>query len=186
MQTAGVTGTTYEAVIPTNNYNATQFIAALKTALDSATGDTWTVTYDSQSGRMNMNSGGPTWRIIDGECSAREEVGWNPSRTGFTSGAALTLPTPLDLSGTQYVDISTNIAGNSYNSTGTYTTLVRIPVVQSFGEVIIYTSNFPHSLITRGSVDQINLQLRDDKGRRLNLQENSHVSYAIKLDRLGE
>jgi hypothetical protein len=173
--------TTYEAVIPANNYNSTEFVTTLTSALDSATGDSWSVSYDTQSGKLTLNTNGPTFRIVSGECSAHAEVGWDLEITGFQSGATV-LHTPLNLSGTQYVDVVTNMSGLSYNSTGTYTVLVRIPVRESFGEIIIYNSAFKHSIMTRGSMDQVTLGLRDDRGRRLGLDNNSYVSYAFMLE----
>jgi hypothetical protein len=183
VQIAGITSTTYEAVIPANNYTSSQFTTELATQLNSAASGIWTVTYDSQSGKLTITKNG-TFRFVDGPCSGHAEVGYDLTDTVFELSKVM--HSPLNLSGTQYIDVVTNIAGSSWNSTGTYTVLVRVPLSESFGDVIIYNANLKHSLMTRGSMTQLEFALRDDRGRRLGLDENSHVNYTFLLEEVHE
>jgi len=178
-------GTTYSATIPENAYSGSGIATQLTTLMNAGTGNAYvyTWTYDSTSKRLTVSEASDSaFRIWSGvgnqDCN--REIGFDKTDINFKT-ASFTLPWPVDLSGTKYVDILTNLANMNQSTTLTSNTLFRIPVTSSFGTIIFHQSFSDDSLyVANDSLSSFRLQLRDDRGRRFILPENASVSYTIR------
>ena len=63
--------------------------------------------------------------------------------------------------------------------------LCRVPVDVPFGSIVFYEPSSDDSIVDfGGNLDNLNLQLRDDRGNMFQLPPNSHVSYTFKVNEL--
>jgi hypothetical protein len=146
----------------------------------STGGHTYTVTYSTSTKRFTATTTGTSFRLVDAEKSAHFELGYNIADPVFYN--SLTFAFPVDVSGTKYVDLVSNIGSSAnYNSSGTFSPIARIPLLESFGEAVIYSGSLRQNLRFNENDDVIRLQLRDDRGRLVDLPDNAHVSYSFSL-----
>lgn len=183
LQEDGVTATTFVATLTTNtNYTGLTLATEVASALNgSGTGKTYTATYDLDTNRLTVTTSAGTFRLVDGTESAHEEVGYDVSDSAFY-GTSFNFPYPIDVSGTKYIDVLTNVgSGSSWNSTGTYNITARVTNIASFGEILQHSFNFPLRMRMTQSSDRISFQLRDDRGYIIELGPNSHASFTFLL-----
>lgn len=167
-----------QAIIPVDvNYDLTTFAAAIEAAM-TATGNATTVAIDSINLKLTLNSVVPTY-IVDGPFSIHNEMGYD-----LTQGvlAALTMANPVDLSGTKYIDVIARMGSHfSWNSTGTYSVLTRVPVLSNFGNAVLHNPSFKMGIPVNSSMPSVRLSLRDDRGRKVQLGSNAFISYSFML-----
>ena len=177
---ASAVGTILSATIPENNYTGFTLAVALKTIMDAAGTDTYTVTYDSQAEKLNFVSTGTFRFTQEPSNGAYEELGIT---TSSSYSGNITGDYPINISGSQYVDVISNLSSNSYSSTHESTNVImRVPLVTGFGSVIHFGYDNKHKvLLTNPSFNTILFELRDDKGNAWELPTNASVSYHITV-----
>lgn len=176
-------GGTLTATLTPNAYTGDQMAAELKTQLEAAGAGTYTVTYDKQSKKFTIAVSGAkaAFAFVDGATNAYEAIGFD-SVSLPTSAASLTSSYPVNLSGSQYVDVVTNFSSHNYSVSTTAHVLVRVPLNENFGSIIFYEPSSDDSLfVTTNQLDEIYMQLRDDKGNYWELPYTSHVSMTLKI-----
>lgn len=161
------------------DYNGTTLVDALNAGVDPGLGITFS--YDVSSKRITMTRGANSFRIVNGDNSAHIELGYDVFNTSFYTSVIFS--SPVDLSGTKYVDVICSLGGGfNYSSSGTSRPIARIPVRESFGEVILFEPRLKHSVLGKENTENIELQLRDDRGKFFDLKFNSYVSYSFMME----
>jgi hypothetical protein len=160
--------------ITAGQYTLTQFLSALKTALDASAGTgVFTITAGTNTYKVTIAS--TVNFIYRGTLSTINRlIGF--ANTDTTSGASHTGTKVYNMGGTNYIDILSNYYsthGNRIqqsNLSGT-NIIARIPVSNySFGETIYYQSFVPHILkIKKDDRRNIDLILHDEFGNQLDL-----------------
>ena len=175
-------GATITSVLPYNNYTGTQFAAALATLLNADGTFTYTITYDNQSKKLTIGVVGGTCTFIPGSNQPYQEMGLGSEElnVAFTS---LTPLFPINLSGTQYVDIISSAMTHSYSSTHTANVLVRIPMNAPFGNIVFFNNQIPHDVVIHSghALNSIQLEIRDDKGNAFENPSTAHTSFYFTI-----
>jgi hypothetical protein len=176
-------GGSLTATLTANSYTGSELASHLKTQMDAAVGagDTYTVTYDSQSKKLTIASTG-TYFFVSGVANhAFDELGI--TTLDDAAAASRTSDVPINVSGSQYVDIVTDLSNLNYSSSTTAHVLARVPLNVAFGQVVFYEPNNDGSLFsTVDHLDYVSMALRDDKGNLWELPSNSYVSLVLKLE----
>lgn len=176
-------GATKTAVLTPNGYTGAQMATELKTQLESANGTaiTYTVTYDSQSKKFTITPSAGTIAFIDGVLNAYEELGFDSSNLAATA-ASQTSDFPVNLAGSRYVDVITNFAGHNHSVSTTSNVLVRVPLGVAFGEIVFYEPHTDDALFVNATqLNEVHVQLRDEKGYMYELPTNAHLSLTLKV-----
>lgn len=174
-------GGTLTATLDANHYTGAQIATEIKTQLEAAGGGTYTVTFDSQTQKLTIAVGGAVTTVgfVVGENNCYDELGFAPPSA---VSASITSNFPVNLSGSQYVDIISNLSTLNYSTTHTARVLARIPLYQPFGNMIYHVPPNPTKMIVSDTqITEFFMQLRDDKGSFWQIPRNSHVSLAFKI-----
>jgi hypothetical protein len=199
-------------VNPTNEYNnvvvfTPDSIEALSVALEpgSYTGDVYAATiaagmqqvlqqydtptyaaavvtgsYDSLSKKITLVCSVPI-KFVLASNSAYEQMGFDESSFN-TTATDWTSTYPVNLSGTAYVDVVTNLTVPSYNMRNSGHLLCRIQVDESFGNVIFYKNESTDMVqCTSRHIDRVEIKLFDDHGNPFKLPDNAHMSLVLTL-----
>lgn len=179
-------GATITSTITPNNYTGTQMAAYLQTMFnaDSVLGRTYTVVYDGQSKKMTMTEsvGLPnTMAFFTGSLgSPYDELGIKANSGNRSS--TYQFEYPVDLSGTEYVDIQTDITTRNYSSNGKSNILERIPVPVSYGEIVSYQNTTDDYIsLNEDSISSLEIRVLDDKGNLWDLPPNAQIAIVCKL-----
>jgi hypothetical protein len=178
------TGTNYLATLNYTDYTGTSFATEVQTKLNAASGNgyTYTVTFDAASRKLTISEAGNNpFRIVNGERSAHRELGYDVSITDFQV-ASYTLPATIDISGTKFVDIVSNIGNVNISSSTTSNIIYRVPIAASYGDINFFqASDNDPVYISNDNLSEFTLFLRDDRGKEYDLPFNSPVSYTLRL-----
>lgn len=175
---------TVTLTIDPNLYTGTQMASYLTTQMtaQSLQGNTYSVSYDSQSKKLTFDVTPNNFRITSAS-TCLSELGF-PS-TGM--GSAVLLKTSdyvVNLNGSKYIDVISNLSNRSFSSDQKSNRLVRIPISVGFGELISYQSQSSDNYIRIGNnADMSNLELRllDDKGNPYVINPNNPISYVFSI-----
>ena len=175
--------TTYTATLTKGNYTGTTLAAEIATQMTAVTGNgyTYTASFDTSTLKLDISAGLPdVFKIVE----ANDTLGYNVG-TSFVSSKIGDLPVRLD--GTQYIDIVSNLQTLNLTSSGRTNVLARIQNVVNYGGILFYQNqnDADSTQISNGALDRFELQLRDDRGRLLELPANSHFSLAFRLTRIS-
>lgn len=188
-QEANSTATTYSATLTSQSYTGLTFASALQTAMNGATGNAYvyTVSYNSATKKLTISEAGNNpFRIVDGSKSVHREMGVNLFDTAFKS-SAYTLASPIDISGSKYVDLICNELRNpSYTSQGLVSIIARIPLNTDFGTTIYFEpSSSSEFLLMNELGSNLQFYLRDDRGNNFDLPFNHEVSLLFHFEKIG-
>jgi len=175
---------TVTLIIPENLYTATQLASYLSTNMtsESLEGNTYTVTYDLQSKKLTFVSAPNDFRITEAS-TCLSEIGLGPR--AMAADTSLVMPYPVNLNGSQYIDLLSNISNSQFSSDARSNRLLRFPLNAGFGEVVSFRSLVTNDRIminNRSDLSNIEFRLIDDRGNAYELAENSPVSYVILLE----
>ncbi len=152
------------------NYIASSFTSMLGTALGVSTGITFTPTFSTTTGLLSIQSGNNTAFSITGPIF----LGVSSVDSIYTSSSngLLTLGQPLDLAGTPFVEIRTDLSLASVNTKDNNEyILARIPVNTTPGNTIFYTtSDFDYVNLNQDVINTISLSLYDSDGHLMQLR----------------
>lgn len=161
------------------NYNGSEMAVFLSAAMTAAGSTVHTVTYDSDFKKLVWAALAGTTTFSAVNNNAYEELGIS---TSFTYTTATYSTNPVNLGGTSYVDIVTDLANENYATGSTNDILCRVPMNASFGEYVSYEPSIEDIISPSGvSLGTIRFQLRDDKGNLFQLPDNAHMSLVFKL-----
>lgn len=172
-------------IVP-NNYTGSQLATYLSINMSAATlnGITYTVTYDSQSKKLVFSLSVLNFRILP-TSTCLLELGI--SKLGMTIAATSKIGDfPVELSGSKFIDVISNISCRHISSSDYSNILVRIPLNVGFGEVVIYEPTNPILFnIFQDNLSRVELRLIDDRRNLFVLPANSSVGYQFITQYLG-
>lgn len=183
-QEAGSTAVTYEAIIPVGYYtDAATYLGALASVMTVASGNLYTFTgsFDSLTYRATVDAGaGNTFRFVEGDWSAYGQLG---VQEGGNFAQTQIGVSPMDLSGTKYLDIVTNLPTQSYNSRDTLNYgISRVHLHDVFGTMIFHTFDSDSYINVEGhGFTRFDLYLFDDEGNPFELPPGQHVSIELRI-----
>lgn len=181
-----------------NVYTGTTFASALQVLLNDVGNvslNNWTVTFDSVNQKLTITAtelrATPpdppksfTFAIVSN--SAYESMGLDLN-TFSSLYTTVTGAFPVHLSGTQYVDVVTNISNLSFTSRGNGHVMCRVPVIAPFASTVFYKNDFnDHLQTSMQHLDQISVRLYDDHGNEYQLPDNAHVSIVFNIEPDGQ
>ncbi len=182
-------GATLAATLTTNYYNGTTLateIATQLTAVSAASGltRTYTVTYDAVAPAYTLviTSSAGTVQLEEGDYDILDEMGYD--RLSLLTAIALSGDAPINVSGTKTVSIVSNLATHSYTTGVSRNVFTRIPVTVNFGEVLFYKGyDDPENyvFVANNQLDEIFMQLQDDKGYPWALPNTAHATYTLHV-----
>jgi hypothetical protein len=162
------------AVIPQGSYTATSFISALQTAMNAVSGGpTYTAAISLTTGQLTITQGTGNFVIVNSKSTIYPIIGY--SNVDTSSANAQTSPYPVNLSGTDYIDInSTELTKHDTRSLDTnYQSgrkVIRIPIKDyQWGQTIQYKPRFHMMNHKPETGDLIDIQLQDMYGYTVNL-----------------
>lgn len=176
----GSTATTYEATIDDNAYTGSQLASALKTAMDAAGTNVYTITYDSQSLKITIATDGTSVAVTTGTNSMNDELGID-STQAFSDPYVCAYA--VNLSGTKYIDVDIRNYNNlNVSSSSSSAPLYRIQMAVPFGS-IMYHRAFQNEMIRIhvNELRNLTINLYDDKGILISIPDNHHISMTMKL-----
>lgn len=177
-------GATISFALDENNYTGTQIATELQSKLNANTGlgRVYAVSYSTQTRKLTTTETGGlpnTIQYVDGSKNAYVELGINSSKGAAT---IYTHSYPVDLSGTEYVDLQTDITTSNYSSNGKTNILERVPMSVSFGEIMTYQNTTDDYIrLNEDSISSLEIRLLDDKGNLWDLPGNAQVAFVFKL-----
>jgi hypothetical protein len=174
-------GATLTATIPAGNYDGSTILTVLKTQLEIIGILTYTVSLDQATKLLSISATGNV-QFVSGANSIYRELGFVVPTSNASS---ITGSYPINLSGSNHIDIQTDIGSHNYAASGKNNILFRVPLTVGFGGQIYYDNT--ESDFMRISTDNLrNLELRllDDRGRPWLLPPTAIVSIVLKLTRL--
>jgi hypothetical protein len=184
-----------QITVPENNYTGPQLATKLQELMRAVSTIDYIVSYDDQAKKMVFQGDvNDTLLWVSVSNSMYEELGFSETGASFstaqdiTPGADLTAANnfssdhPINISGTAYVDVVTNLSTLNHSLGTTANVLVRVPMNVAFGNVVFYEPATDDALfIPAQRLDEFFVQLRDDKGNSWELPPLSHVSMTMKI-----
>jgi len=155
------------------NYNATTFINHLDTVLDGlgVSGSTFTPSYSSTNGKMTIVSSNLTeFSIISNEQNFRY-LGMPPNTTVASASGTWISPRVIDLAGTRYIDIWSNLPLDSTNTRNQDKgILARVyPNADNWGQILYNKESFDFCRLLTDRVNSISIRLLDEFGNTVDL-----------------
>ena len=174
-------GTDFTATLTVGNYSATTLATEIKTQMDSAGANTYTVTYDASTFKYTIATSGTSIRLLD-TSTCLEVIGFTAQDAFVATSTTSDLVARLD--GPQYVSIisnlnSMNISSNSYSNI-----MERVPISTAIGDLITYEpSEVTYQAFHTGTLDNLALRLYDDRDVCVCLPANCPIQYIFSLQR---
>jgi hypothetical protein len=180
------TGTTYSGNININNiYDGNTFATEIQRILNAETGNAYdySVSYSTTTKKLTISedSNNP-FKIVAGDNNCNDLMGMNTSIDTSFETSSFELRNPIDITGTKYFDVMSNINTVNFTSTSTSNILMRVPVSVNFGEILYYEPKNLHYINIDDFEKNLELQLRDDLGKIIELSSNCYISYTFRLD----
>jgi len=167
------------ATITAGSYTITEFQTVLKDALETAGLNTYSITYNSNTKKLTIDAGANTLRIVGG--SILEYIGFEAS-SSFAS--SITGSHNINLSGTTYYDVVLSLPFGCLKSGNYYGNIAgRIPVQNSYGDLVVGIFDHEKGIpLSTENLDEIRVEIFDDRGQRAELSKNTVVSIVLKVD----
>jgi hypothetical protein len=175
-------GGNVQAFLTPGDYTGPEFAIEIQTQLNAAGTSVYTVTYDDvHTKKLTISANlANTIGFKDTIYGAYEEMGFDPDL--FVVANTITSDYPINISGSAYVDLVSNIAARNYSTSSTANVIARIPLYVPFGNIVFYEPQSDDPLfVSYQQLDEIYLSLRDDKGNPFELPRNAHLSIMFKV-----
>lgn len=167
--------------LPSSLYTGSSIASTMQTLLNDASTDMYTVTYDTSTKKLTITNTTGTFAFVETNNNCYEELGFGENAFD-TLVSSVVSAYPINISGTQYIDLLSNLASLSYSNASTGHVLARIPIDVAFGSVVFYQNALQEDLeITNSHIDEIFVSLVDDKGNYYELPDNAHMSLVFSL-----
>jgi hypothetical protein len=162
-------------VIPEGNYNPITIIQALNTALDAASGLTWSCSYNTTTGKITYETTAP-FTLTSNEYNY-QWMGLQRSTTVNSQGNSLASPNVNNLIGTRYIDIVGQLNANSSSMVDldNHNILARVPVnvSGSFTTIFFNRSYLSPAELEFIHLSKLSIKLVDEFGLQINLNGGS-------------
>lgn len=184
-------GPTLGAIVPSQSYTGVTFASAIETALNAAGGATFTVDYDDTTLHLILTCSTSFQFIspivdtqgVNNVLDMLDEIGFNRHDLPIAFNQEST--GPINLLGTSKVIISSSLGSQFYTSRGQRRILASVPMNSGFGSVIHWEAHVPAPIwVASSHIQDIAVQLWDDRGRLWKLPHNLHWQMVLSLERL--
>lgn len=171
----------YLITLTEGSYTGSTLATHIATQIQAAAGgQTFTGTYDSDTKKITITSNA-NFAFVLCDNNIYEELGLGSSAFD-TLQLTHTSAYPINISGTSYVDLVSNLSSLSYSPGSSNHILARIPVDVSFGSIVFYQNSIPEELeITNHHIDVLTFSLITDKGVFFELPDNAHMSIVLSI-----
>lgn len=180
-------GATIPVSLTENNYTATQLATELQLQLVASLVQTYTVTYDTQSQRLTIVSNLPfQFQIVTTNTGATfdiyDEIGWD--RNSLPATATQVGIGPVKLTGTDNVNIITNLGGQYITTSGKQRMLITIPMNVPFGSTVFFSPPDPiRVMVPSVHINNMAVQLWNDKDQLWELPNNMNYTITLQVTR---
>lgn len=168
------------ATFTAGSYSSADIISSLTAALQSSGSNTYTITFNNSTKKLTIASSG-TIKIISG--GLLYPIGFS---AGSLFSASVTGTYPVRLSGSDWIDIYSNLITNNYvvgpKQKGSL--LARVPTNLLYGDLIDYVSydTFFFEVTNDESILNLNIQLYDEFGALMELPANCYCSVVLTVN----
>lgn len=161
-------------------YTGTTIATELQTLLNGASAQAFVVVYNSETKKLTIACSGP-FAFVQTDNNCYEELGFGPSAFS-TLSISISSAYPINISGPQYVDLLSNLASLSYSNASTGHVLARIPLTVGFGSIVFYQNSLNEDVeFTNSHMDEIFINMIDDKGNFYEMPDNAHISLVFSI-----
>jgi len=189
---SNVTSAVLTVTIPYGNYTGDQMATALTTLMTAASVNTITYTwaYDSDDKVLSLTTtltGSDYFQFAFDSYSIYEELGFDVD--SFEDPYQEFVGSyPVNLSGTKYVYVCTNLSTLNYSSGPVNDILCRVPVSVSFGNIVYWENQQSTSpfFVSAPALQDFRITLRDDKGNFFELPDNAHFAIELNVEVISE
>jgi hypothetical protein len=171
-------GIEYTATLTPGNYTATELAAEIKTAMEVPSGLTYTVSYNAITERMSITTTDP-FKFLAVDNDAYRVLGF--STLSATSALTQTGDSLVDVSGSTFIDVVTNIPTRNISS-GSLKVTERIPLTVSYGEFFYWKA--PEKSFRKHDLrplSHLEIALKDDQGNPFLLDPTTPLSVKFKI-----
>ena len=137
----------YTVTIADGNYTASEYVTAVLAAMNaSGTSWTYTMTYDTKTGKFTFGGATRDFSITVNSQGNHKLLGFAASSTNTSSSQVLVSSYPADMTGPSYIDVKLdNISTNVYNNQAINDPhfLDRVPVSNSAFGVVSLSKQIP-------------------------------------------
>ena len=170
-----------QATLEYNNYTGPQFAAALQQQMSFASATSFTVTYDEQAKKLTFTIAVGTFLFRSGERDLNAEMGITDGQPELTTFSTMhTSSSPINISGSKYVTLSTNLQTPNVAVGRQLDPLAVIPLTLGFGQVISWSPQTEKPITLPGrNLTSLNLQLYDDRGNLWELPETHDIQFTL-------
>lgn len=179
-------GSNITSTLTAQNYTGTQLASELQTVLNADGGLVYTVSYDSQTGKLTIAPSSSTvqFKTTNTAFTASFVLGFDDT-TDTADASSITSDYPVRLDGSMYIDIElSGMSPNTVTSKNTSTPLCRIPLAGSFGAIITYENDSVKDEmihIDSTALSHLRMRIRDDMGSTWTLPDNAYCSFTFNL-----
>jgi len=167
------------ATLTIGNYTATELGGELKTQLESAGSNVYTITYNASTFKYNIATDGTSIKLMPSS-TCLNVIGFQPSTSFIASNT--TSDNVIRLDGTQYISVIVSMNVSNIASNGYSNIIARIPVTEAIGDLLYHEpSEITYQAFNPGTIDGIALRLVDDSDRLISLPSNCQVQYVFTL-----
>lgn len=173
-------GPTKLVLLQEGSYDSVTITDTLQTDMNATGTFTYAVSYLAVSKRLDISATG-NFQLVDGPNNAYELLGFDTQSIPTALNNVIVAPHPLNLSGTQYIDIEMNVNCKNYSS-NLRNVFERIPVDVAFGSIIFHenvTDDFID--ISSDSINNLEVRILNDKGQLWNLPNIAKVNLVLKI-----
>jgi hypothetical protein len=164
--------------IPTGNYTITSLMASIKTLMDAAGTNTYTVALNSVTNLVTITAATKTFKILTANNHCYYELGFVVSSAFALSQTGSVI---YDLSGVKTISIVSNSFGNNSKLINTNYNIVGIvPIEVPFLGVINYKHNPVFIDVQISELSSISFTLLDERGRILNCTHDWSLTLYIQ------
>jgi hypothetical protein len=163
------------------NYTGTELATHLAVALNVALVPTYSVAFSSITGKFTYSTGDNSDFDLITDTKNYKYLGFLPSTTNSSASGILVSANVVNLSGTEYIDILSNLQIATENTTNLQkNVLARIYPNSSPFASVFYTMATDNSIHFDGQhLNRLHIQLFDDQGDALGLNGN-HWAFTLK------
>lgn len=151
------------------NYTGSQLATELATQLNVVLSPTYTVVFDDKTGKFTYSTGDSSEFSLITDTKNNRYLGFTKSSTNASSSGSLTSANVVDLAGTKFVEIRSNLHLHSENtSNDNHDILTRVyPNSDAFSSIFYDSSSFSNIYYDGHFLNKLDLSLFDDNGDAL-------------------
>ena len=163
-------------------YSGAEFATKLATDLSAVSARTYTVTYNEITKKFTFTISATNFRF-NTATTANKVLGLTTTQLDGDYDTTLTSGGIINLSGTKYIYVCSNLSTNNLSSNGRNDVLAIVPIFQGYGVFNFYESleSAPQFLRNR-DIDTIQIKLYDEDLRPYKLSEHSDYVLTLKLE----